>query len=274
MPNSSNAVVADEGVEVIPEIISMSPSEMAVVKQSQSLMQTAYDEQVLVNAIAQQISVPPKGDIKVASADVLHMVRLASSMHLDPMLGGLWAYKDKNGRLVCGVSKKGWQQALASQPDCVGVTFQHGEIEIKKIPTTGGVMTLECPKWSKCIIKKMKCGMICEFEGIAYAKEEIDPSKPTWCQRPQRMLDNRALTIAAGNAYGWGAYEKDEVDAVAKADGATVVGSVTKDLLMQEMRTALNVDELRDLFRTAPEDLKKDPDVIELGKSLTEKFKV
>lgn len=270
----SNEVVAKEDEVVIPEIISLSPSEMAVVKQSQSLMQTAYDEHVLVNAIAQQITVPPKGDIKVAPADVLHMVRLASSMHLDPMLGGLWAYKDKNGRLVCGVSKKGWQQALSSQPDCVGVTFTHGEMEVRKVATTGGVITIECPKWSKCIIKKMKCNMICEFEGIAYAKEEIDPSKPTWAQRPQRMLDNRALTIAAGNAYGWGAYEKDEVEAVARSEGVGVNSVVTKELLMQDMQNALTVEELREIFRTAPEELKKDPDVIELGKTITEKIKV
>lgn len=200
--------------------------EMSVIAQSQTVMQTNYDNQVLVNQIAQSIALPKEGG-QVNIADVLTVVRLASSMHLDPMLGGIWAYKDKHGRLVCGVSSKGWKQALHSQPSYCGVSFLHeGELTQKKITTRDGQFVLTYYPITICIIKKkLVDGSVGEFRGTAYADEEIDYSKPSWLQRPKRMLETRAMSIAASNAYGWGAYDEEELNDIKAENGVATIPS-------------------------------------------------
>lgn len=278
--------------------------ELAIVKQAQSVMQTAYDDRVLVKQIADSIAIPDKKkfpQVEVNISDVLTVVRLASSMHLDAVLGGIWAYKDRNNRLVCGVSKKGWQQALHSQPDYQGISFKHiGELKSKKITTREGVTNITYFDACICVIKKSRPdGSIGEFEGVAYFDEEFDGTKPTWISRPKRLLETRALTIAASNAYGWGAYDIEEVERIAgrtldvevsevpaqthKATAKTrmtkamslvnkldsVEVDETKTLLIEQMKKAVTREELVSIFKNTTAELQKDEDIINLGKQLT-----
>ena len=47
--------------------------------------------------IASQIALPKSApDVKVNLADVMNVIRLSVSMGLDPILGGIWAFKDKD----------------------------------------------------------------------------------------------------------------------------------------------------------------------------------
>jgi hypothetical protein len=260
----------------------ISDNDLQVVKQCQSLMQTAYDDRVLVNQIVNQIALPEADNVTVNISDVLQIARLASSMHLDVMLGGIWGYKDKNNKLVCGVTKKGWQQALHSQPDYAGISFENiGELSVldKKLTTKKGTEIVHVSYYPavKCIISKQRPdGTIAKFEGTAYFDEEFDITKPTWKTRAKRMLEGRALTIAASNAYGWGAYDVEEAEAV--LEGAAVkaqkqeVSSVAKDELIADMKRAVSRQELVRIFKNAPDDLQKDPDIIQLGKELTNNF--
>lgn len=199
--------------------LTLTKDEMALISHAQSLSGTAYDAHFLVRTVAQSISAPQ--GVAVAPQDVLLVLKKASAMHLDPLAGAVYAFKTKQGNLVVGISKQGWQQALASQPDFCGVEYRHGAEINKRVHVAGrggaGYDVNLCGyEFSTCVIKKrMVDGTIGQFEGTAYLTEEFDPSKPTWTQRPKRMLDSRALTIAASNAYGWGAYSPEEVEEVA-----------------------------------------------------------
>ena len=198
----------------------LTDDDLALIRRAQKLTATQYDAYFLVRTIAQSISAP--AGVTIMPADVLSVIKKASAMHLDPLAGAVYAFKTKRGNLVVGISKQGWQQALASQPDYAGVEFRHGNEISKKVHVTGRggdgyLVNLSGYEYSTAIIKKQRPdGGICEFEGTAYQVEEFDPSMPTWTQRPRRMLDSRALTIAASNAYGWGAYSPEEVDEVKK----------------------------------------------------------
>lgn len=271
----------------------VSEAELAIVHQAQSVMQTSYDDRVLVNMIAQSIATPKDSKEAVTMADVLTVVRTASSMRLDAVLGGIWAFKDKNGRLVCGVSKKGWQQALHSQPNYSGVEFTHnGELKEKRISVRGqGQTTITYYESITCIIRKtLNDGSIGEFKGTAYFDEEFDPCKETWIKRPKRMLETRALTIAASNAYGWGAYDLDEIQDLAYKNNITeqqgrvidakstrgrdrvalALENTAKEQLIKDMNNCVNYEELVKVFKEADKSLQKDTEIVELAKNLKE----
>ena len=199
--------------------MTLTGDELQIIAHSQTNMGTVYDAQFLVRTVAQGISAP--AGVKATPADVLTVLKKAAAMHLDPLAGAVYAFKTKQGNLVVGVSKQGWQQALASQKDFAGLYFKHGNEVNKTVHVSGRGSSYDVRlsgyEWSTCVIKKrMVDGTIGEFSGTAYLEEEFDPSKPTWAQRPRRMLDSRALTIAASNAYGWGAYSPEEVEEVSR----------------------------------------------------------
>ena len=50
------------------------------------------------------------------------------------------------------------------------------------------------------------------------------------------------------------------------------VSSVAKDELIADMKRAVSRQELVRIFKNAPDDLQKDPDIIQLGKELTNNF--
>lgn len=283
-------------VEKKNDVIEVTAEQLEIVEKAQGTMQTlCNDPRVLINQVASTIALPKDGGV-VTAADVLTVIRTASSMGLDPMLGGIWSFKDKNGRMMCGVTKKGWQQALHKQPSYCGMDFIHeGGLQPKKVTVTGkGQLTIYYYPVSICIIKKkLADGSIGEFKGIAYFDEEFS-GKETWIDRPKRMLDTRALTIAAANAYGWGAADADELkDFLEPASSSKTVQSPKhkgaerviealettasktdeeKQELISQMRGALTHEELVKIFKDAPEHLQKDKEIIELGKALVQKF--
>lgn len=273
--------------------------QMNEVSHFKDLMQISSDPRLLVSTIAENVALPKDANVAVTPTDVLTVIRTANSMHLDPLLGGIWAFKDKHGKLACGVTKKGWQQALSSQPSYCGLDFIRGELKEKKIQVRGqGATTITYYTFVTCVIKKkLSDGTIGTFSGTAYFDEEWS-GKDTWIQRPKRMLETRALTIASANAYGWGAYDADELKesfntvepkeqvkrtskiarkaekAIAKEEievEATIEKS-EKEILIEQMKGALNHQELVKIFKSASEDLKHDKDIIELGKALTQSF--
>ena len=177
--------------------IVVSNEELGLVKQTQSVLKTSYDDRVLVNLIGSSIALPKQGGVQATFADVLSVLRISSSMHLDPVLGGIYSFKDKKGSLVCGVSLKGYRQALHSQPDYAGLEFKyHGDLKTKAFNTANGKVTITYYDSITCLIKKRHGEHIDVYEGTAFFDEEFDVTKTnTWLQRPKRMLCNRALTI-------------------------------------------------------------------------------
>ena len=251
--------------------------ESDIVSVAQKAMQTNYQTQTLVNMIASNIAVGKQGGT-VTSADVLQVVKIASSMHLDPILGGVWAFKDKNGRLTCGISKKGWQQALHSQPDFCGITFENiGQLKEKTIKLNGNTYHMTYYEACKCTIKKQRPdGSYALFEGTAYFDEEFMANKETWLLRPKRMLEGRAMTICASNCYGWGAYDLEEVKSIQSREMVDITANVVensqpvatkaKQLISEKKRTRLltamksvkTKDELSDFWRSLDTVYKED----------------
>lgn len=290
--------------------IVVSNEELGLVKQTQSVLKTSYDDRVLVNLIGSSIALPKQGGVQATFADVLSVLRISSSMHLDPVLGGIYSFKDKKGSLVCGVSLKGYRQALHSQPDYAGIEFKYGgDLKTKAFNTPNGKITITYYDSITCLIKKRHGEHIDVYEGTAYFDEEFDVTKTnTWLQRPKRMLSNRALTIACANAYGWGAYDEEEVRELAHDQApvqvqANVIDQTPKqtsmedralkslgvieneddplsevqqrvhlEVFMKQMRKCVNRKDLVALFKSAPEEIKKNQAVIDLGKELTTQF--
>ena len=292
--------------------IVVSNEELGLVKQTQSVLKTSYDDRVLVNLIGSSIALPKQGGVQATFADVLSVLRISSSMHLDPVLGGIYSFKNKDGSLICGVSLKGYRQALHSQPDYAGIEFKYGgELKTKDFNTRNGKVTITYYDSITCLIKKRHGEHIDVYEGTAYFDEEFDVTKTnTWLQRPKRMLCNRALTIAAANAYGWGAYDIEEVkelahdqvqtqpvdvqsrvieqpkkssmeDRALKSLGiveneddplAEVQQRVALDVFMDQMRKCVNRKDLNKLFKTASDDIKTNQAVLDLGKELVKQF--
>lgn len=290
--------------------IVVSNEELGLVKQTQSVLKTSYDDRVLVNLIGNSIALPKQGGVQATFADVLSVLRISSSMHLDPVLGGIYSFKNKDGSLICGVSLKGYRQALHSQPDYAGIEFKYGgELKTKDFNTRNGKVTITYYDSITCLIKKRHGEHIDVYEGTAYFDEEFDVTKTnTWLQRPKRMLSNRALTIACANAYGWGAYDEEEVRELAHDQApvqvqANVIDQSPKqtsmedralkslgvieneddplsevqqrvhlEVFMEQMRKCVNRKDLVALFKSAPDEIKKNQAVIDLGKELTSQF--
>lgn len=275
--------------------------ELEIIKQSQLVLKTSYDDRVLVKSIADGIATPKTGGYPVNMADVLQIVRIAVSMHLDPMLGGIWGYKDKNGRLVCGIAKKGWQQALHSQPDYAGIVFKnHGELQHKKFTLNGTTYDISYYEAVTCYIKKIRPdGREVIFEGTAYFDEEFMANKEPWLQRPKRMLEGRAMTICASNAYGWGAYDIDELSSLKEKSAHTqpveshkneidvdvcevketvqtkakaLMNKDKKATFIDELNKASNKEELTAVWKKLPASLKKDEELITIAKNRANEF--
>lgn len=270
--------------------IVIAESELAIVKEAQSIIKTSYDDRMLVKQIVESIAVPKNNGYPVNMSDVLQIVRIATSMHLDPILGGIWGYKDKNGRLVCGVSKKGWQQALHSQPDYAGITFRNnGELKHKSYTYKDVKYDISYYESVTCIISKIRPdGKVTQYEGTAYFDEEFMANKEPWLQRPKRMLEGRAMTICASNCYGWGAFDIDEVKQIrdhaqmvdVEANATTIpaptVASKAKTLIAnerkenwaEELKKAKNKEELTAIWKKIPKSLQKDDSLIRLAQAL------
>lgn len=260
-----------------PEIV-MSDSEKAFANQTLKDIKSTFDLATTVMAIASQISLPKDGNVKVCGQDIMQFMGLARAMHLNPVMGGVYGFKSKDNKLTLGVSKKGWQQALNSQPDFAGLTYKLPEPVEKRMSDGRDTFTVLYYPYATCIIKKiLPNGQVGEFEGTAYFDEEFDPKKQTWSRKPKRMLQTRALTVAASNAYGWGAYEPDELGSIPATPVNTVSGVSAipatatvvdeKVQLINKVNRAGTYEDIIQLFKNAPNELQKDADVINACKS-------
>ena len=266
-----------EKVEVVEPEILMSDSEKAFATQTLKDIKSSFDLATTVMAIASQISLPKEGNVAVTGQDIMQFMGLARAMHLNPVMGGVYGFKSKDGKLTLGVSKKGWQQALNSQPDFAGITYKLPEPVEKRMSDGRDTFTVLFYPYATCIIKKiLPNGQIGEFEGTAYFDEEFDAKKQTWSRKPKRMLQTRALTVAASNAYGWGAYDPDELNAVPTIPVNTVAGVAPmatalpvddKAQLINKISRAGTYEDLISVFKGASEELRKDADVISACKT-------
>lgn len=276
-------------------VLATSQSDLDIIQSYQKNTKTNYEVGVLVKRIADGINTK-NSPTPVGIADVLTVMQLASSMHLDPILGGIYAFKGKDDKLTCSVSLKGWKQALSTQPSYAGIYYKRPPFrEFRKADKKGNVVKINAFDYVTCIIVKTDPnGNKQEFEGTAYFDEEFDSNKDTWLTRPKRMLENRALCIAAANAFGWGAYDPEEVDSYYRslADTQTVtrgqkrvadalkaeekteqkteqtVIDDPKSALKVRMQSCVSVQELGDVFRNASKELQEDEEIKELGRVL------
>ena len=266
-------------VQVLEPEVVMTESEKNFAVQVLKDVNSSFDLATTVMAIKSQISIPKDTPFKVTGTDVMQFMGLARAMHLNPIMGGIYGFKDKkSGHLTLGVSKKGWQQALESQPDYAGITWVKPEMQEKRVSDGRSTFNVVYYPWVKCIVKKiLRNGAVGEFEGTAYFDEEFDANKPTWSSKPKRMLETRALTIAASNAYGWGAYEPDEVSnlsapAVSVQSFPAGQPGQKEELIAQISRAATYAD-LIHTFKAAPIELQQDANVIEACKNAKAELK-
>ncbi len=272
----ANTETAEVATVTEPEIV-MSDSEKAFAVQTLKDIKSTFDLATTVMAISSQISIPKDSNVSVTGQDVMQFMGLARAMHLNPVMGGVYGFKSKDGKLTLGVSKKGWQQALNSQPDFAGLTYKLPEPVEKRMSDGRDTFTILYYPYATCVIKKiLPNGQVGEFEGTAYFDEEFDPKKQTWSRKPKRMLQTRALTVAASNAYGWGAYEPDELGNIPAiptntVSGATINATATvvdeKAQLINKIGRAGTYEDIIQIFKAASDDLRKDADVINACKS-------
>lgn len=101
------------------------------------------------------------------------------------------------------------------------------------------------------------------------------------------------MTIAISNAYGWGAYDKEEFEdllvsqdirtektTVAVEDSTNqnqedllLENKTTKEDLIEQMNRAVTRKELVAVFKKAPKELQEDQEIIDLGKQLRANIK-
>ncbi len=304
-------------------VTTLAEQETEFVKNVLNQLGVNYGVELCVERVRSQIHCA-KG-VTATNADVAMVLTEALAKHLDPLKGGVYAFKSKDGNLVIGTSKAGFQQALAAQRSFRDLGYEHpAELKAKAVVNARGQRRdITYYDYATCVITKaFPDGTVARITGTAYFDEEFNSSSDAWVKNPKRMLDTRALCIASANAYGWGAYEPEEAQNVtgvitqehpfignkiiqeqpAQSSGAsrakaalanvqqgttidaeaTVVPSLTrvvavkdnKEYLLEAMRGAKCRDELDGLFIQASPELKKDPDVIAMGKAMVQHFEL
>lgn len=177
-------------------------------------LELSYATDVLVNFVRQQIHAPQ--GTAITDEDVLAVMIKAKSMNLDPLKSGVYAFKGRDG-LVTGVSKAGFQQAMAKSPQFNSLTYFRPEFKkANKKDGKGNLKEITYCDYVTAIITRIDSqGNLGKVEGTAYFNEEFNSRSTAWLQRPLRMLENRAMCIACSNAFGWGVYTDDEVKDIA-----------------------------------------------------------
>lgn len=177
-------------------------------------LELSYATDVLVNFVRQQIHAPQ--GTAITDEDVLAVMIKAKSMNLDPLKSGVYAFKGRDG-LVTGVSKAGFQQAMAKSPQFNSLTYVRSEFKkVNKKDGKGNIKEITYCDYVTAVITRIDSqGNLGKVEGTAYFNEEFNSRSTAWLQRPLRMLENRAMCIACSNAFGWGVYADDEVKDIA-----------------------------------------------------------
>ena len=177
-------------------------------------LELSYATDVLVNFVRQQIHAPQ--GTAITDEDVLAVMIKAKSMNLDPLKSGVYAFKGRDG-LVTGVSKAGFQQAMAKSPQFNSLTYFRPEFKkANKKDGKGNIKEITYCDYVTAVITRIDSqGNLGKVEGTAYFNEEFNSRSTAWLQRPLRMLENRAMCIACSNAFGWGVYTDDEVKDIA-----------------------------------------------------------
>lgn len=294
-------------------VATLDQQETAFVQNVLSQIGVNYGVELCVERVRSQIHCA-KG-VTATNGDVAMVLTEALAKHLDPLKGGVYAFKSKDGNLVIGTSKAGFQQALAAQKSFRDLGYEHPvELKAKSVVNARGQRReITYYDYSTCVITKaFPDGTTARITGTAYFDEEFNSNSEAWVKNPKRMLDTRALCIASANAYGWGAYEPEEAQRVtevgldvpqavaSKPSGASrakaaIAKTVTledgtpfeieapshvvavvddKDALLEAMQKTKDRTELDALFIQASPELKKDTDVINMGKAMVQHFEM
>lgn len=276
--------------------LTLTEDETKIITEFQRQVKNNYSASIVTKLVANSISVPKNTGVKVNVWDIITVMKVSASMHLDPTLGGVYAFKNKIGDLITGVSAKGWKQALASQPDYYGCEFiDEPEQEIRLNDRDGQFVVTTIPKTTCIIRKKFADGSIGEFKESCWYKHDCDPNKPAWTTKPEAMMHTRALCRAVSLAYGWGAYDLDEVKTIANNEGGVwqeqqpaqskgvnrVIQAIAtaepatvdpKQQLLANLKKSITKKEMQNYFKSAPVDLQNDQEVRTLAKELQDKF--
>lgn len=285
-----------------------------------------YGVELMVERVRSQIHVANSKQV-VTNEDVAQVLTEAMAKHLDPLKGGLYAFKGKDDRLIIGTTKRGFQQALYSQPTFRDLKFiPRGELKAKRVTSNSSGQSRNITYYDAvtCVITKVfPDKTVGTVEGTAYFDEEFNDANMAWMKSPKRMLEGRALCIASANAYGWGAYDPEEAGRVmgvnvevapetgdvlhvdvedvptpvqqveskptgasraqqalakAQAEIPVEVQEVAQAVemtatnpraeLIKQIQACKNREELEGTFRSAPQDLKHDPEIINLFKAV------
>lgn len=253
-------------------------------------MGLTYATNLLVNYIASGIACDSTS--KVEPADICSVMTKYKAMNIDPLKSGLYAFKNK-GKLVVGISKQGFQQALASQPDYISMAFKHGDLRAYH-GMGKNCKDITAYDYVTCVITKMtKSGQIGTIEGTAYFDEEFNEASGSWIKYPKRMLEGRAMCIAIQNAFGYGVYTDDEVREIQTNEVTQPIGKGTAKALSKLNAVAevlpgneMNVGDAIKLlesqktyadFKTAWKSLPKEVTVLDevmaKGKEISDKLK-
>ena len=278
--------------EVIKSTVELSKDEIEFVKLAQEKIGTDYPINMLIKLVCERITVHPSQQLK--PFDVMSVIKAAKKMGLDPTTGDIFAFKGKateknpDPKVVLGVAYNGWCTILSSHKDW----SLHFEAAPKDMWWRKGEIII-CP-YIKCVLVNEVTKQ--KVEGTAYFDEE-NTDAGQWVDRPKRMLENRAMVIACKRAFGLGVYEPEEAKAAAGFVDAEEVRVIqpsryeialqktkqinkeapaleykTADQLMEDMRKATSMTEVRALFAQASEEVRNNKEVIALGKELAQNF--
>lgn len=156
------------------------------------------EPELLLQMVFQNIAVS-KGSAQPTVGQVIEVIKTAVNMGLDPTGRDLFAYVNKKGQLIVGVSQSGWERAVEIKHGSISYKFSQPIID----PQTHKSTLL----WAQCVIKRQDGSVV---EGKPVFLDEFAQENPMWGKMPKHMLLVRAFTTAAKSAYGFGAYSIEE----------------------------------------------------------------
>lgn len=133
------------------------------------------------------------GGQNASPEEFMTLLMTAERLRLNPLLGQIWAFKDRSGLVKPLVSVDGWTQIMNRQETFDGYEIRYSDnlvdVEIFK----------NVPEWCECTIwLKGRSRPITER---VYFSEKAVATSPVWRKSPRLMLHHRALIQAIRFAF-------------------------------------------------------------------------
>lgn len=196
-------------------------------------------------------TVMPSPDVKMEQ--VIAFLSVAKEYDLNPMVGEIKAFDNRNGGIVPVVTVDGWSTIINRQPTFDGLDFDFPRDESTWVLNEGAK---PCPAWYTCIIHVK--GRAHPLILTEYLDETYQPPKYSkkydktfpgpWQSHTKRMLRHKALIQCARIAFGFsGIYDQDEAERIAEAEYAIVDAPVqaTNDRVAELQQKAADLKKNR-----------------------------